>query len=600
MADLYGYRDNISYSESEANFNGASSMTRPSGKAIYNLRKEYIESMIIKQHEFQHRVEHLLTCCMDGKDICNVENCIGRLKLMNAQGQVWGQDMFLQVKDQNLLLTDIEAEVELDSYPLECIQECACILDSCIYNSILAITVKERYKTSIMLFQCEEIGAQLMKTKLEKAIAEWKGERQNQELLRNNLESMLHRRSQAGFNDNPHRLVQNKTAAALMDSGHVSPVPKTPGQRQQQPWEASSAPADYKREAEPSLRHQQQDELAWEDSEFLTTQDTGRNSEILNHILSDIELFVGKLQETSNTHNNKKKGKKSKKKQATLPPEPEFKENFQKIKYSFNLLAMLEHQLQQPSAQDLVHLIFSALSMILSNCPWTKLPPAIDSPLLMPGAISLLKHCLNSDEQSIWKSLGDAWGLTRSEYPNGESIPPYIPVFSDGWVPPSPTLTQKSLDLSKAHSRRQSIFSDRSSYSPQLMQATIPFHARNTRELTVMKGDLLEVLDQQKKWWFARNAAGETGYIPNNILEPMDRTFPKETSMEQALKSMTDLQPTSTPAEVTAWLRFKGFSHITVKSLGVLNGRQLLSMSQKDLSTVCPEEGRKVFQEFSS
>ncbi|XP_060089276.1 epidermal growth factor receptor kinase substrate 8-like protein 3 [Heteronotia binoei] len=527
---------------------------------------------------------------MDGKDICNVDNCIGRLKLMNAQGQVWGQDMFLQVKDQKLLLTDIEAEVELESYPLECIQECICVLDSCIYNSILAITMKEMklHRTSIMLFQCEEIEAQLMKTKLEKAIEEWKGERQSQDLLRNSLENMLHQRSQARLNDNP----QNKRAALLMESDHAS-VSITPGQRRQQhPWEVSSVPPGYKREVEPA---QQQDEFAWEDSGFQTTQDTDRVTEILNHILSDIEIFVEKLQDANKPLNDKKKKKKSKKNQETLPPEPEFKDCFQKIKYSFNLLAMVEHKLQQPSAQDLVHLIFSALSTILSNCPWPELAPMVDSPLLIPAAINLLKHSLNSDEQATWKSLGHAWGLSRSEYLNGESIPPYNPVFSDGWVPPSSTQRQESLDLSKAHSRRQTTFSDRAPYSPQLMKAIIEFHARNPRELTVMKGDLLEVLDQQKKWWLARNTAGETGYIPNNILEPMDQKALKGNSMEQAPKSIPDLQPTSTPAEVTAWLKLKGFSNMTVKSLGVLNGKQLLSMSQKDLSTVCPEEGKRVF-----
>ncbi|KAL8178879.1 UNVERIFIED_CONTAM: hypothetical protein K2H54_057415, partial [Gekko kuhli] len=442
MADLYGYRDNTYSSESEASFNGTSSMTRPSGKAIYRQRKEYIESMINNQHEFKHLVEHLLTCYMNGKDICNVDNCIERLKLMNAQGQVWGQDMFLQVKNQNFLLTDIEAEVELDSYPLECIQECVCVLDSCFYNSILAITVKEMklHRTSILLFQCEETGAQLMKTKLEKAIEEWKSERQSQDLLRNNLENMLHQRNQAYFNDNPHALVQNKRAAPLMESDHAFSISGTPGQRQQQhPWEISSIPMNYKRgigikamfqqereleygvallllilgaliiaEAEPALR-QQQHELSWEDSGLQTTQDTERETEILNHILSDIEIFVGKLHETNNPLNDKKKKKKSKKNQETLPPELEFKDCFQKIKYSFNLLNPVAEAGSNPSR---IALQAALHCRILSSCPWTKLAPMVESPLLIPAAIRLLRHSLNSDEQITWKNLGDAWGLT--------------------------------------------------------------------------------------------------------------------------------------------------------------------------------------------
>nr|XP_056700778.1 epidermal growth factor receptor kinase substrate 8-like protein 3 [Euleptes europaea] len=564
MADHYGYGENIYYSASESSFNGISGMTRPSGKAIYRQRKEYIESMINKQHEFQHRVEHLLTSYVDGKDICNVENCMGRLKLMIAQGQVWGQDMLLKVKNQNLLLTDIEAEEELDSYPLEHVQECACILDSCIYNSILAITVKEvkLHRTSIMLFQCEEMGAQLMKTKLEKVIEELRDEQQSQHVLRNNLENMLHQHSQASFRDSPYRHVWDKRAGLPMEPDGASARSKTSGQWQEQhPWE-----------------------------------------EILNHILNDIEIFIEKLQQTSYPLGDKKKKKTSKKNkhQKTLPPEPEFKDCFQKIKYSFNLLAMLEHSLQQPSAQDLLHLIFSTLSTILSSCPWTKLASMVDSPLLIPEAISLLKRFLNLDEQATWKSLGDAWSLTRSEYPNGESIPPYNPVFSDGWIPPTPHKKEASLDLNKALNRSQNTFSDRASYSPQLVQATCEFHARNPRELTIMKGDVLEVLDQQKKWWLARNTAGEKGYIPNNILEPVDQKAPKGNSMGQVGTGIPDLQPTSTPAEVTAWLRLRGFSNMTVKSLGVLNGNQLLTMSQKDLTTVCPEEGRRVFFKLSA
>uniref|UniRef100_A0A8D0DYJ7 PTB domain-containing protein n=1 Tax=Salvator merianae TaxID=96440 RepID=A0A8D0DYJ7_SALMN len=126
---------------------------------IADQRKQYTESALKNQHELQHRVEHLLTGNVDGKEISNVEDCIKCLKMMDAQDQVWGQDMLLQVKNHKLLLTDIESQ-ELDSYPLERIQECSYVLDSGIYNSILAITVKQMNppRISIMLFQCEEIG----------------------------------------------------------------------------------------------------------------------------------------------------------------------------------------------------------------------------------------------------------------------------------------------------------------------------------------------------------------------------------------------------------------------------------------------------------
>ncbi|XP_053104275.1 epidermal growth factor receptor kinase substrate 8-like protein 3 [Hemicordylus capensis] len=597
MADLFGRRDNIYHNETETTIPRANSMSRPSGKAIYRQRKEYAELMAKQQNEFQYRVEHLFTGYVDGKDICNTESCISQLKMMDAQGQVWGQDMLLNVKNHKLLLTDTEAEEELDCYPLESIQECTCILDSCIYNSILAITVKEMrpHRTSIMLFQCEQIGAELLKTKVEKAIEEWRGEQQSQDFFRNNLENMLSQHSRPSINGKPPRLSQDRRAPGPMGMDHApSPAPAPWQQQEEHPWKASPVPLDYRRETEQALGRQQKDEPAREESELQMKQDE-RNVEILNHVLSDIEVFAEKVQRASGSLSNKKKKNQKKKNQGNeaLPLQPEFKECFQKIKYSFNLLAKLEHTMQQPSAPEMIHLIFSTLSTILSNCPWAELAPAVALPLLIPSAIDLLSRSLDSAEQLTWRSLGAAWNLSRAEHPDGQSIPPYKPTFSDGWVLPEPIQKHNSMDLT--YSGNQNTFSDRASDPPQVMQAMYEFHARNSRELTVRKGDLLEVLDQRKKWWLARNTSGEKGYIPNNILEPLEQKPPKGDAMEQVSRGFPDLQPSSTPAEVTLWLRSKGFSKITVKSLGILNGRQLLSMSQEELKTVCPEEGRRVF-----
>uniref|UniRef100_A0A670XPJ7 PTB domain-containing protein n=1 Tax=Pseudonaja textilis TaxID=8673 RepID=A0A670XPJ7_PSETE len=113
--------------------------------------------LCIKEPKSIFDPQHLLTCTIDGKEINNVENCIERLKMMDAQSQVWGQDMLLQIKENKLLLTDIEAEEELDCYPLEDIHDWVSILNRCIYNSILAISVKDpnQQKISILLFQCD-------------------------------------------------------------------------------------------------------------------------------------------------------------------------------------------------------------------------------------------------------------------------------------------------------------------------------------------------------------------------------------------------------------------------------------------------------------
>ena len=46
--------------------------------------------------------------------------------------------------------------------------------------------------------------------------------------------------------------------------------------------------------------------------------------------------------------------------------------------------------------------------------------------------------------------------------------------------------------------------------------------AQNSKELTVHRGELIEIEDSSKKWWYARNFRGEVGYVPNNILEEIE------------------------------------------------------------------------------
>ena len=56
-------------------------------------------------------LQHLFTCDLDGGEVCDVNDCVERLKLLDGMGRVWGQDMVLEVRDGNLLLTDIETKV---------------------------------------------------------------------------------------------------------------------------------------------------------------------------------------------------------------------------------------------------------------------------------------------------------------------------------------------------------------------------------------------------------------------------------------------------------------------------------------------------------
>ncbi|CAF2634063.1 unnamed protein product [Rotaria sp. Silwood2] len=44
----------------------------------------------------------------------------------------------------------------------------------------------------------------------------------------------------------------------------------------------------------------------------------------------------------------------------------------------------------------------------------------------------------------------------------------------------------------------------------------------NNKELTVRRGELIEIEDSSKKWWRARNFYGDIGHVPNNIVEEIE------------------------------------------------------------------------------
>jgi len=80
--------------------------------------------------------------------------------------------------------------------------------------------------------------------------------------------------------------------------------------------------------------------------------------------------------------------------------------------------ARLKSHIHDPNSPELVHFLFTPLSLIIeaSRDPAlsTDLPSTVVSPLLTPAAVALLQNCLTSKEMELWLSLGDAWTQTRS------------------------------------------------------------------------------------------------------------------------------------------------------------------------------------------
>ncbi|XP_057584044.1 epidermal growth factor receptor kinase substrate 8-like protein 3 [Hippopotamus amphibius kiboko] len=540
-------------------------MSRPSSRAIYMHRKEYLQNLTSEPTRLQHRVEHLMTCKLGMQRVQEPKDALQKLQEMDAQGRVWSQDLLLQIRDGWLQLLDIETKEELESYRLDSIKVMDVALNTCSYNSILSITVQDSglRGTSTLLFQCHEVGAERLKTSLQKAL---------EEELEQRFRAL--RPGQDRWREFPPERPLPKEQVPPLENG---PPPEqhhwtTPEHNAPPPRPRSSVRESRDFPLPPPRRSPSPEDSEWD-------------KEVLNHVLSDIELFVGKLREAqSKTSRKKRQGKKRKKNQGGIT-EAHYIDCFQKMKYSFNLLGKLAARLQNPSAPELVHRIFQTLNFILAQCPEPGLTAQVISPLLTTKAINLLQSCLSLPDSNVWKALGIAWTTSQASWTGSEPLP-YQPTFYDGWQPPelfyqAPSRYEDSTSLRPGPVK------------PALkMQVLYEFEARNPQELTVVQGEVLEVLDKSKRWWLVKNEMGRSGYIPSNILEPLQLGAPGSQSHSPPWAPM--LRLSSKPEEVTAWLQAENFSTVTVKTLGAMTGSQLLHVRPGELQMRCPLEAPRV------
>ncbi|KAB5567413.1 hypothetical protein PHYPO_G00232450 [Pangasianodon hypophthalmus] len=589
-----------------------SDMSRPSAKSIYMQRKEYLEAVNKQGDAFQYRVEHLFTCEVNGREVSSTDDSVAKLKSLESRGKVWGQDMILQVQGGHLQLCDVETKEVLDSFPLGSISQTKAILDSCMYDSLLMVTTQDnsRRAPNVFLFQCEETGAEEVKADLDREI-------QNKDEgpgfppseppfdIRSNLENIISQGYSGGFR-----------------RPGPPPVHSTPPPPEYPPPQ-SSIYHDYDDHQPPMFPPREESYLSPDmpERQNHTNQqplppqlDIDRSVEILNHVLADIEFFIGKVGEALAQEDGKKKKKKKKKGKSTIiygenfPSIEEFVACLQKIKYGFNLLGKLNGHLTNPDAPAFIHSLFSSLNFLVVQYP-PEVAPSVLSPLLTEQALQLLSQVVTPEEDQLWNSLGDAWNFPRSNWPNADQIPPYVPQFYDGFQLPAPVPPQSghmNHPLSRSNSPRFPAENDmqprpgqdnrpfgappeRSGEPPLYMRVVYDFTARNRQELSVMKGDVVQVVDKSRQWWIVQNNRDEEGHVPPNVLEPMNAQEPAR------MNRPPNLDMKSSPEEVRTWLQYKGFSNSTIRNLGMMNGALLLGMRRDDIRAVCPEEGGRVF-----
>lgn len=585
--------DTISFSESlhSNNFSTrdevssqASNLSRPSAKAVYKQRKEYAASINKMLDKFQYRVEHLFTCELDGKDLRNTSDCVERLKLLDGMGRVWGQNMVLDLRGADLVLTDIETKEELESLSLSDVGGIQSVLDGGAFNSLLMISVQSKRKphTSVFLFQCDDLRADLLEKHLTQALCR-----------RHELSS--YRSSSMGSPPPP----QDEPVLLWTAPDYEDDITESEMTLQEEDESYLSREPTPVPHFTPTTTEEEDERLAPPEM----YSELNRDVDILNHILGDIEIFIGKISAVVAKNGKKKKKKKKGRVMDGMPSAEEFAVCLRKIKSGFNLLGELNGKIHNPSAPDFVHSLFSALGYVVAHCP-EGLPATILAPVLSSDSVHLMSEEVSEEEEKLWQSLGEAWNTISTAWAEAvEDIPTYNPEFFDGWQPPEVSAVSEPNDSMAGREtpihasprwRPPRHSQTKRSGEPQYLLVMYDFSSRNQRELSITKGETVELLDQSRQWWKVRNGQGEEGYVPNNVLQSLDEQADEE------IHGPPVLTKRSKPAEVKAWLEDKGFTKITVRCLAVLSGLGLLNMTREELKTLCPEEGGRVFYQLQS
>ncbi|XP_036717354.1 epidermal growth factor receptor kinase substrate 8-like protein 2 isoform X2 [Balaenoptera musculus] len=653
-------------------------VAKMSAKDLFAQRKKYSNSNVIMHETSQYHVQHLATFIMDKSEaIVSVEDAIRKLVQLSSKEKIWTQEMLLQVNDQSLRLLDVESQEELENFPLPTVRHSQTVLNQLRYPSVLLLVCQDsdQSKPDVHFFHCDEVEAELVHEDIESALADRRlGKKMRPQTLKGHQEKIRQRQSVLPPSQGPAPIPFQRYGRDSPSTKNRVGLPTPLGDPGFRRWESQD-----------------------EEPRAVLAQKIEKETQILNCALDDIEWFVARLQKAAEAFkqlNQRKKGKKKGKKgpaegvltlRARPPSEAEFVDCFRKTKLAINLLAKLQKHIQNPSAAELVHFLFGPLDLIVSTCGGPDIARSVSSPLLSRDTVGFLRGHLVPKEMALWESLGETWTRPRSEWPREPQVPPYVPKFQSGWEPPldvlqeapweveglasapgdEPTPVSRTSfrnspkhgltseptpqgDVSSPHAHR--------GYEPapamaKYVKVLYDFTARNANELSVLKDEVLEVLEDDHQWWKLRNRSGQAGYVPGNILA---ETQPEDALLEQGVKywgpaspthklppgfagnkgelmqhmdevndelikkiSHIKAQPTrnfrversqpvhlpltyeSGPSEVRAWLEAKAFSARIVENLGILTGPQLFSLNKDELRKVCGEEGARVYSQLT-
>ncbi|KAM6223559.1 epidermal growth factor receptor kinase substrate 8-like protein 1 [Rhynchocyon petersi] len=525
---------------------GPEAAPKPSAKSIYEQRKRY--STVVMADVSQYPVNHLVTFCLGEEDgVHTVEDASRKLAVMDSQGRVWAQEMLLRVSPDHVTLLDLVSKEELESYPLGAIVRCDAVMPPGRSRSQLLLVCQEpeRSQPDVHFFQSLRLEAELIREDIQGALHNYRSGRGERRAaaLRATQEEL--QRPPKPMAETPP--LQRRPSVRAV----ISTVEPALASRRSQ---AEAIPEEEKAQ-EPTL-------VATLSSTDPASPDLGprgpdmaslqaeRDVDILNHIFDDVESFVSRLQksaEATRVLEHRERGRRTRRRAAgegllTLrakpPSEAEYTDVLQKIKYAISLLAHLRGNIADPSSPELLHFLFGPLQMIVDTSGGPQFVSGVRRPHLTCEAVTLLRDTVTPRESALWTSLGDSWTRPGVELPPEEGSP-YTPEFYSGWEPPATDPLGRAwedpVEKQLQHERRR-----RQQSAPQVaanghqdpelvaeVQAepagkwvlcNYDFQARNSSELSVKQQDVLEILDDSRKWWKLRDQQGQEGYVPYNIL----------------------------------------------------------------------------------
>uniref|UniRef100_H0WTB8 Epidermal growth factor receptor kinase substrate 8-like protein 1 n=1 Tax=Otolemur garnettii TaxID=30611 RepID=H0WTB8_OTOGA len=541
-------------------FNSPEAAPKPSAKSIYEQRKRY--STVVMADVSQYPVNHLVTFCLGEEDgVHTVEDASRKLAVMDSQGRVWAQEMLLRVSPDHVTLLDPASKEELESYPLGAIVRCDVVVPPGRTRSLLLLVCQEpeRAQPDVHFFQGLRLGA---------------------ELIREDIQGALHN-YRSGRSERRAAALSTVEPGAARGRPQAEPIPETEEAPKPVPAGTSSSADPASPDLGPrgpdltSLQAERDVDIlnhVFDDVENFVSrlQKSAEAARVLEH------------RERGRRTRRRAAGDGLLTLRAKPPTEAEYTDVLQKIKYAFSLLARLRGNIANPSSPELLHFLFGPLQMIVNTSGGPEFASGVRRPHLTCEAVALLRDNVTPLENALWTSLGDSWTRPGLGLPLEEG-PPYSPEFYSGWEPPATDPQGRTwedpVEKQLQHERRRrqvrlrlsweqqaplshfpclpgssqvgevvtrgeelgeggeaavaelrfksrgtqskaASYSDNSMMPGRWVLCNYDFQARNSSELSVKQQDILEVLDDRRKWWKVRNYQGQEGYVPYNILTP--------------------------------------------------------------------------------